>query len=385
VSGDPTRLRQILVNLVGNAIKFTDSGEIRVRIETANVQAGQTIVHFSVTDSGIGIAQDKLDTIFDLFSQADTSTTRKYGGSGLGLTITQRLVGLMGGSLAVKSRPGVGSTFHFILSFQQVDGSSILDAEAKPVQSMPSMRVLLVEDHPVNQTLAIHLLEKWGHQVTLAEHGQQALDRLSAGECFDIVLMDMQMPVMGGIEATQRIRALEAERGASRHKIVAMTANAMPGDRDACLAAGMDDYLSKPIKQAELAQKLSEHGLSISHGGAQASQATAAVPPAPTLDHFGTTDAMGAEIIEILRPAFLEHYAAECTGLQVALTNLDAGEVMRRAHGLKANLAALGAESAGRLASEVEILAKAGDLASVGPLIKPLLEAVELLAAVLRE
>ncbi len=260
VSGDPTRLRQILVNLVGNAIKFTDRGEVTLRLETAGVLNDRVTVGFFITDSGIGIAPDKLDTIFESFSQADTSTTRKYGGSGLGLTITKRLVTLMGGSLTVESRQGVGSTFHFKLPFLSVDSPGMVSSQTKPLLTVAPMRLLLVEDNKVNQKLAIRLLEKWGHRITLAENGYEALNLLSSGERFDVVLMDMQMPVMGGIEATQRIRAMEAACGFSPHKIVAMTANAMQGDREACLAAGMDDYLSKPIRQAALAEILFRYG-----------------------------------------------------------------------------------------------------------------------------
>jgi PAS domain S-box-containing protein len=385
VAGDPTRLRQVLVNLAGNAIKFTDSGEISIRIEVVGVEDDRTHLRFSVKDSGIGIPQDKLGTIFESFSQADTSTTRKYGGSGLGLTITQRLVGLMGGSLTVESCLGSGSTFQFTLPLMRADGPSMVSPESKPVLSMSPMRILLVEDHPINQKLAIHLLEKWGHQVTLAENGQEALSRLCAGERFAVVLMDMQMPVMGGIEATQRIRAMEKERNSAPHKIVAMTANAMQGDRDACLAAGMDDYLSKPITQSELTEKLSRHGPSSTGGcGDFVNQSAEAISTIPAFDYRTAISAMDAEIIDILRPAFLEHYAAECADLQNALDALDADEVVRRAHGLKGTLAAFGAEPAERRAAEIESLAKANDLVSVGPLVNHLLEAIEQLTAILR-
>lgn len=257
VKGDPTRLRQVLLNLVSNAIKFTERGEVRVQLTRSTNPQGQSRVLFVVRDTGIGIAPDKLRSIFEAFTQADTSTTRKFGGTGLGLTISQRLVKLMGGELQVESRPGEGSTFRFELPFEPGQ----LPAEGRPVaavaeRSTPAMRVLLVEDHPVNQMLATRLLEKWGHTVVLAQNGREALEWLAGGEVFDVVLMDMQMPEMGGIEATQRIRQLEQARGGHRHAIVAMTANVMQGDRELCLNAGMDDYISKPIQQDELAAKL---------------------------------------------------------------------------------------------------------------------------------
>jgi PAS domain S-box-containing protein len=399
VLGDPSRIRQVLVNLVGNAIKFTDTGEITLTTDLIQQQQGHAIIHFAVSDTGIGIAEDKQDLIFDAFSQEDTSTTRKYGGTGLGLSICRRLVELMGGRMWLHSRLGEGSTFHFSVELQlteqsvsapatqinlegkrilvvddnatnrrilcsmlanlhaitaNVDGGPaalallqqegakfdciVLDAQmpgmdgyelarllkqehpdlppmlmlssgalrgdaqrcqetgiagffAKPIstdellaalaqalgrdatsapatgqlitrhslrEAHPMLNILLVEDHPTNQKLALGLLEKWGHLATLAQNGQEAIDILGR-QSFDVVLMDMQMPVMGGIEATEHIRAREVELHLPRTPIIAMTAAAMQDDRDACLAAGMDDYLSKPIKVGELREKLYAH------------------------------------------------------------------------------------------------------------------------------
>jgi CheY-like chemotaxis protein len=437
VIGDPVRLRQVLLNLVGNALKFTHSGQVVVSLTApplparsqppadageAGAHADRVVpVRVSVRDSGIGIAPDKLATIFESFSQADTSTTREYGGTGLGLTITQRLVGLMGGEVGVHSTLGQGSDFFFTLPLrvdpapkayiepEQLVGkcalvvddnavnreifarqlarwgmsallaSSGLEAQQRLLQGplpdvilldvhMPAMdgfmlaewikqqpglasvpilvlssgpiggdsercrtlglngyrskpitdtdlraalvrilgtervpsfsdgltrpaplmaladmpeapgrafgtpsgsanpdvphtlQVLLVEDNPVNQQLARRLLEKWGHRVTLAQNGQEAVDALASGQGFDMVLMDMQMPVMGGLDATRRIRQMEADRGMPRVRIVAMTANAMQGDREACIAAGMDDYLSKPIHAPALEALLQAGG-----------------------------------------------------------------------------------------------------------------------------
>ncbi len=263
VVGDPTRLRQVLVNLVGNAIKFTERGEVHLGI-SAGVPGGEGVAAcFTVRDTGIGIAPEKLASIFDAFSQADSSTTRKYGGTGLGLTITQRLVTLMGGSLQVHSRPGQGTTFVVELPLglaaplpEADHGSDVAQRTLPAPTATPPLHVLLVEDHPVNQKLAMHLLQRWGHEVTLAQNGQEALDVLGDGHRFDLLLMDMQMPVMGGVEATHRIREREARNGWHALPIIAMTANAMQGDRDECLAAGMNDYISKPMRQAELSEKL---------------------------------------------------------------------------------------------------------------------------------
>ncbi|MBS1141528.1 MAG: sensor hybrid histidine kinase [Proteobacteria bacterium] len=397
VKGDPSRIRQVLVNLVGNAIKFTSQGEIALQAELMQLQDGHAIIHFSVRDTGIGISADKQELIFDAFAQEDSSTTRKYGGTGLGLSICRRLVELMGGTMWLHSQLGEGSTFHFSVQLQlsentmpvvthpvdiagrhmlivddnatnrrilrgmlatmqvtsrEADSGKValalmretdskfdcilLDAQmpemdgyelarhlhteypalppmlmlssgalrgdalrcqeagiagffAKPIssdelhaalgrlfdthpnESSPApgplltrhslreaqrpLNVLLVEDHPTNQKLALGLLSKWGHQGALAQNGQEALDIL-AHQSFDVILMDMQMPVMGGIEATQRIRARESAMKLPRTPIIAMTAAAMQEDRDACLAAGMDNYLSKPIKVKELQELL---------------------------------------------------------------------------------------------------------------------------------
>jgi signal transduction histidine kinase/ActR/RegA family two-component response regulator len=255
VLGDPTRLRQVLINLMGNAIKFTKHGQITVRIETLAVVGAPAQLKFTVQDTGIGIALDKLEKIFEAFAQADISTTRHYGGTGLGLTITQRLVQLMGGHLRVSSQLGVGSAFDFELPFQL---PTAMDARpADPEQALkpvPSLSILVVEDHPINQLLASKMLKQWGHRVSLANNGQEALDLLSQhAEPFDLVLMDMQMPVMDGLEATAKIRQMPPFRDLP---IFAMTANAMLGDRELCLEAGMNDYLSKPILAKDLEDKL---------------------------------------------------------------------------------------------------------------------------------
>ncbi|MDD3354626.1 ATP-binding protein [Zoogloea sp.] len=250
ILGDPVRLRQVLLNLLSNAVKFTGAGEVVLRV----VPEGDRL-HFAVRDTGIGIAPAAQTHIFEAFSQEDASITRKYGGTGLGLTISSRLVNLMGGQLALESTPGQGACFHFTLPCLMPEGVAQVAAPAE--QPLPvvareaALRVLLVEDNPINQQLALRLLERKGYHVLLAENGQQALDALVQG-AFDIVLMDMQMPVMDGLEATRRIRAREAREGLRPTPILAMTANAMAGDREVCLEAGMDDYLAKPIKAAEL-------------------------------------------------------------------------------------------------------------------------------------
>ena len=214
--------------------------------------------HLCVTDSGVGIAAEKRSLIFEAFSQADASTTRQFGGTGLGLTICARLVELMGGRIWVESELGQGSSFHFTLTLgcPQAAPAALpasAPAAAQVGASQRQLTVLLVEDHPVNQLLASTLLKKWGHEVVLAENGRVAVDLFPTRD-WDIVLMDMQMPVMGGLEATRLIRAGEDP---GRHTpIIAMTANAMEADRQACVDAGMDEHLAKPFKSAALQELL---------------------------------------------------------------------------------------------------------------------------------
>ncbi|MBI4518151.1 MAG: response regulator [Deltaproteobacteria bacterium] len=253
--GDARRLRQVLVNLVGNAIKFTNSGVIVVRAEPAPAPAASSRLHFSVTDSGIGIPPEKHQAIFNAFEQVDGSTARKYGGSGLGLAISAELVTLMDGRIWVESEVGRGSTFHFAVAVSPAGAELAPPAPraAPPLgaaQAAARLHILLAEDNIVNQRLTVRLLEKHGHSVALAGDGRQALAALER-ETFDLVLMDVQMPGMDGLEATAEIRA--RERATGQHlPIVALTAHALKGDQERCLAAGMDAYVSKPIETQAL-------------------------------------------------------------------------------------------------------------------------------------
>ena len=256
--GDPSRLSQIVINLVGNALKFTATGEVAVRVAMEAETADQAVFHFSVADTGIGISQEKQKLIFEAFTQSDSSTTRQYGGTGLGLSISSRLVALMGGNIWVESQPGQGSTFHFKLKLGlqkfpasppplTADGPAPLQV---PTEDQRRFKILLAEDNVVNQKVAVRFLEKRGHTVVLAESGKKALDAWRK-QTFDIILMDVQMPEMDGFEATARIR--EREKSSRKHiPIIALTAHAMVGDRQRCLAAGMDDYVSKPINVDDL-------------------------------------------------------------------------------------------------------------------------------------
>jgi CheY-like chemotaxis protein/anti-sigma regulatory factor (Ser/Thr protein kinase) len=259
VAGDPMRIRQVLTNLVNNAVKFTERGEVSIRLECREVGDGAATLRYSVRDTGIGIAHDQQEHVFAAFSQADSSTTRRFGGTGLGLAICRRLVHLMGGSIGLESEPGKGSCFHFLLRLPLASAAAPTDAATAPATMAAPRQVLLAEDNPINQKLAVAMLEKWGHHVVVAGNGRQAVD-LSASQPFDLILMDMQMPDMSGIEATAAIRARETARGTPHLPIVALTASAMTGDRERCLAAGMDDYLAKPIRSNELQAVLGRWG-----------------------------------------------------------------------------------------------------------------------------
>jgi hypothetical protein len=268
IFGDPIRLRQVLLNLVGNAVKFTERGSIVVTGAARQARSGGMDLQIEVRDTGIGIPLEKQSTIFEAFAQADGSMTRRFGGTGLGLTISSRLISMMGGAISVESAPGHGSCFRFNIQAEPAsEPSQTLDQTAAALSRVPdksaarAVRALLVEDNPVNQKVVLRLLEKHGHQVTIASNGREALQALIEAE-FDIVLMDVQMPVMSGLEATEAIR--RTERGTSRRiPIVAMTAHAMTGDKELCLASGMDGYLSKPIRLNDLLEALDKFALPV--------------------------------------------------------------------------------------------------------------------------
>ena len=254
LTGDPLRLRQILINLTDNAIKFTDHGSVRLTVAAETGADHEQYLHFTVADTGAGIPAAKQALIFDAFAQADGSTTRTHGGTGLGLAIASQLVGKMGGRMWVESVEGKGTTFHFTtLLLIAISGSApaAVAAEAPTiVRAAHGLRILLAEDNVINSAVVMGILGKRGHSLYPATNGREAVEA-AAHEAFDLILMDVQMPEMDGYEATSRIRGDELATG--RHTpIIAMTAHAMAGDRERCLAAGMDDYLSKPLEKAAL-------------------------------------------------------------------------------------------------------------------------------------
>ena len=530
LSGDPHRLRQVLINLISNALKFTAKGEVVVSVRPLEVRGETATLAFSVRDTGIGIDAEKQKLIFDAFSQADSSTTRRYGGTGLGLAISTKLVQYMGGELTVDSQPGQGSTFRFTARFalapisaahkahletldalpvlvvddnaanrqmlidmlknwrmKPVGADSAVDAYdalaesarrgrpfrivlldsrmpdmdgfsaapmlrdregatppallmltsagergdaarcrelgiagylMKPVvqselldaimtalgapaddggqalitrhslrESKRRLNILLAEDNPVNRTLAVRVLEKLGHTVSVATDGTEAVDRIkSAADGFDAVLMDVQMPMMGGFEATQAIRDWEAAQGASRRTpIIAMTAHAMSGDRERCLEAGMDDYVSKPIQTSALVEALAR----VETDRPDAPTPLASAPP-PTVagiyDRERVLDNVGGDL-DLLRQIagmFLDDYPGALTDLDRAVAGGVADKLYSVAHSIKGTVANFGADKAVAAAIALEKCCKSGDLAGVPALAERIRAAVEELAVALR-
>ena len=264
IIGDHGRLRQILVNLLTNAIKFTDKGDISLSVSSKVVERNQRQMFFEVRDTGIGIPQDRMDEIFKPFTQLERTLSRKRDGVGLGLAITKNLVELMGGKIWFESVPGKGSTFHFMIPAETIPGKQLESVEtdrgvaSESFSGLKPMRILVAEDNPSNQRVLVEMLKRMGYRADAVADGNEVIQALERQD-YDLVLMDVKMPEMDGITATQVIRKLRLERGPT---IVAITAYALEGDREKCLEAGMDDYISKPIQLKELAAILEKYSMS---------------------------------------------------------------------------------------------------------------------------
>ena len=418
--GDPMRLRQVIVNLVSNAIKFTERGTISVEVVLKETRYEQYGVSISVTDTGIGISPEAQAHIFDAFSQADGSTTRKYGGTGLGLAIVKQLVTMMGGNIELQSRPGEGSRFQFLAYFGAcAEGAQMQPDMLTPVAKHPAMietrpptdratvRILLVEDNPVNREVACGMLEMLHCQIDTAENGQEALDATAKTD-YALVLMDCQMPEMDGLTATKLIRAREMERSkqdthtgnpSCRHlPIVALTAHAMQGDREQCLSVGMDDYLTKPFTLVQIEQVLARWLPQWSHeysnresvpsslnpGEAMGSPRAVSRQTAHEKAEAGTSvidPAALAGIRALQRPgqpdlvvrvlsSYLETSQGIVKRIRAAVESQNAVELRASAHRLKSSSAQLGASTVADDCRELEMMGQHHDLTQAGEILR---------------
>ncbi len=401
VVGDPVRLRQVLANLLGNAIKFTDEGSIRLSVDlaapyvattdAASADAQHCALHFQVADTGIGIPADRVETIFERFTQADGSTTRKHGGTGLGTAIARQLVEMMGGRIWAESTVGVGSRFHFTVRLERYAGrvapGLVLDLEGeipshetagrRSSAAARRLRILLAEDNAINQRLAVRILEKQGWSIDVVDNGRAAVAAFDRGG-YDVILMDVRMPEMDGLEATRRIREREAE-GGGHVPIFAMTAHAMSGDRERCLRAGMDDYVAKPINREELIAKVR----AVPTCAADHSEGASDEDPREGKRARSLSVARGDGDLPTFEPNELiqrlggdRRVAMEIAGISVeslpdmaeefgrATERGDAQRIRERAHALKSALGNIGARRAHRLAQHLEELAAAGDVSA---------------------
>ncbi len=391
LAGDAMRIKQVLLNLAGNALKFTDQGQITISISLENKTDDQVHLELSVNDTGIGIPQEKQAAIFEGFTQADESTTRKYGGTGLGITISQQLVELMGGQLSLESRERVGTTFRFTLALdrrpddgEHPTGPSLADpttADLSPDHS--GKRILLVEDYPTNQQVATMHLSAAGFEIDIAENGQQAVASYQQ-RSYDLILMDIQMPIMDGYEATNAIRELERRAAADLSKasapqdripIIAMTANALKGDKEKCLTAGMDDFISKPIKRHSLLQTV-HRWASNGHQSKTPRQdpvedttppseaATSPMDLETAINEFGDRPL----VLEVANE-LLSNARRQASIMRDALGEKESEPIRKEAHAVKGGAWTLEARPLGDLAEEIEHLGRNNELAPIGPLL----------------
>jgi len=381
IKADPNGLCQILSNLLGNAIKFTEKGKVAIvairnsEPETENEKDSEIQIHFAVSDTGIGIPPDRIEQIFDRFTQADSSSTRCFGGTGLGTTISKQLAEMMGGRIWVESTEGQGSTFHFTIKAKpgETPAQSIAPVSPQRDGGKPgkTLRILLAEDNPLNRKLTVTVLNARGHDVVVADDGRAAVETFEQGH-FDLILMDIQMPQMDGFEATRVIRKKEAETG-THIPIVAMTAHVMEGDREQCLASGMDDYVPKPIQRDELLAVIERFFTPSAESEKKSS--------APEASGEVSDEASGEVSEEVFRKTSLLEIAGGNTGLvkkliKIYLSNLpnlmsqieegiavgDGKVVGFGAHSLKGMSYNLSAGLVARAALELEKMGKDGDL-----------------------
>jgi PAS domain S-box-containing protein len=381
VRGAPCRLRQVLTNLAGNAVKFTERGRVSVRASLFSETAAASVIRFTVRDTGIGIPPEHQEALFEKFTQADTSTTRRYGGTGLGLAISKKLTELMGGEIGVDSAVGAGAEFWFTVPLGKTESqNSVSPGAGQPAGSaspsrgfLPAVhrqgaRILVAEDNVVNQEVALGILHKLGMRAEAVGDGAEAVEVLKAVP-YDLVLMDVQMPEMDGLEATRIIRDPQSPVLNHQIPIIAMTAHAMLGDREHCMRIGMNDYISKPVSPHALAESLnawlpSDVAEAGSDGLARAGLVSEPDREAPVFDRAGLLARMMDDeaLTERIETRFLESTPAQIESLCQFLNAGDAAAAQRTAHALKGAASNLGGERLRRVAFEIEKAAHAGDL-----------------------
>jgi len=389
LKGDPGRLRQIITNLAGNSIKFTISGEIVITVELVSDAGTFVIIRFSVSDTGIGIPDDRLSIIFEPFTQADSSTTRKYGGTGLGLSISKQLTLLFGGEIGCSSELGKGSTFWFTARFEKQagieagigtdNGQTDLDMENQTFVS--GARILVVEDNPFNQKVAQSILGNLGYKADVAADGLEAIRALELID-YDLVLMDCMMPQMDGFAATAMIRNPDSKVKNHKIPIIAMTANAMKGDREYCIATGMDDYLSKPVKKKDLAEIVIKWLMSVDYKSVSALK-TGDISKADAPLLFDEADMLermdnDLEFVRTILEQALMELPIQMKDLRKQSEIGDASSIRCQAHAIKGMAANISTTDLRDIAYQIEMAAKEGEVKTAQELI-PELEQTALL------
>ena len=354
VTGDPVRVRQIIMNFISNAIKFTHDGLVRLRLDRLNDSRSHVRLRFSVIDSGIGIPEDKQKGLFDAFTQADGSTTREFGGTGLGLAINKKLAEAMKGVVGLQSREGEGSIFHFEAGFEKAHAPA-RKQDGKGIVAVPAMRLLLVEDIEINSRMAQKMLEHQGHIVVTAANGLEAVQAVRTHD-FDAVLMDIHMPLMDGIEATNRIRMLDDPE--KQHvPVIALTADIATSNLQEYLAAGMNDCCSKPLDLKNLSQVLKKYASDEGHLTAVASD----IPPEGAISPQDNPNLLDQErLLEVQRhipdclSLFESQSAQNIQAFRLDLANLELAKLRAHAHALKGSSMNLGFKALGGCCAEIE-------------------------------
>ncbi len=368
LKGDPSRISQILINLIANAMKFTSRGGVAVKITAEDITDTAVKLHFSVADTGVGIPPERQTKLFNPFTQVDNSTTRKYGGTGLGLAICKQLVELMGGQISLESKINQGTTFSFVIPFDRGSPAAV-EAQQHPVAApvaadgtaQPKASVLVVEDNNINAYVTRELLVRSGYACDVVDNGQEAVRAFSVKD-YDLILMDIQMPIMDGYEATRAIRDKERHRPEQRMPIVALTANAMAGEKERCVAAGMDDYLVKPL-DPELMNRTIERLLRPDRKPAHSLIGREPVNYAELLERCMKDEKLAKQLLD----EFIGQARETVSELREHLAADDRKSLHHAAHRLKGTAATLACEHIRRIAFLLESMAQDPDLPKRGP------------------